>query len=499
MILNFKFTPHLLGLFMLIFVNTVRAAISSEPFLDGNVSVNSDDNASQAKSHIAYVIPVQDQIGPPILDILRRGLKSAIQEKADIVILDMDTPGGELGVTLEIMEEIISNLERFKGKIITYVNDEAISAGAYIAIASSEIAFSPKSQIGAAEAVSGGGSNIDSSMKRKINSYLKAKIRNYAGDYRYRSLVMSAMMDANESLIIEGDPIKATDGSLIKKRGELLTLTGEEACQLYGSPPAPLLGFGVFETYDEILLKKWGAGNYKIIEMNVNWAEKAGLWLNGIAPLVLSIGLVCIFVEFKTAGFGVFGVLGIILLLVFFGSKYVAGLAGQEELIVFLLGICLILVEIFLAPGLIIPGIIGFFMMIGSIFWAMVDIWPTPDFTWSFEVFRLPFWELLQSLGIAITIGVLLSMILPKTPLWNHLVLSETLGDAPSNSKAIKSVLSTEGMVGRTVSELFPSGLVQINGKRYEARAVHGRIAKGEKIKVIKIASMDLIVEEVSS
>jgi len=260
-----------------------------------------------------------------------------------------------------------------------------------------------------------------------------------------------------------------------------------------------LLGFGVFETYDEILLKKWGAGNYKIIEMNVNWAEKAGLWLNGIAPLVLSIGLVCIFVEFKTAGFGVFGVLGIILLLVFFGSKYVAGLAGQEELIVFLLGICLILVEIFLAPGLIIPGIIGFFMMIGSIFWAMVDIWPTPDFTWSFEVFRLPFWELLQSLGIAITIGVLLSMILPKTPLWNHLVLSETLGDAPSNSKAIKSVLSTEGMVGRTVSELFPSGQVQINGKRYEARAVHGRIAKGEKIKVIKIASMDLIVEEVSS
>ena len=74
------------------------------------------------------------------------------------------------------MEEIMDNLEKFKGKIVTYVNDEAISAGAYIAIASSEIAFSPKSQIGAAEAVSGGGSNIDSSMKRKINSYLKLKL-----------------------------------------------------------------------------------------------------------------------------------------------------------------------------------------------------------------------------------------------------------------------------------------------------------------------------------
>ena len=115
----------------------------------------------------AYQIPIRDQIGSPILDILRRGLKEAIRAKADLVILDMYTPGGELGVTLEILEEIIENLEKFQGKIITYVNDEAISAGAYIAIASSEIAFSPKSQIGAAEAVSGGGANIDSSMKRK--------------------------------------------------------------------------------------------------------------------------------------------------------------------------------------------------------------------------------------------------------------------------------------------------------------------------------------------
>ncbi|HBJ61620.1 MAG TPA: hypothetical protein DDY76_07795, partial [Opitutae bacterium] len=189
---------------------------------------------SSAKPALAYVIPIKDQIGSPILDILRRGLKDAIREDAKVVILDMDTPGGELGVTLEIMQEIIESLEKFEGKIITYVNPEAISAGAYIAIATSEIAFSPKSQIGAAEAVSGGGGNIDASMKRKINSYLKAKIRNYAGDYRYRSQVMAAMMDANESLVIDGQPLLAADGSQIKKRGELLTLTGREACQEYG-------------------------------------------------------------------------------------------------------------------------------------------------------------------------------------------------------------------------------------------------------------------------
>ena len=306
-------------------------------------------------------------------------------------------------------------------------------------------------------------------------------------------------MDANESLIIEGAQLKASDGSLIKKKGELLTLTGEEACQVYGEPPVPLLGFGVFENYEEILVQKWGNENYQIIEMNLHWAEKVGLWLNGIAPLILSIGLVCIFVEFKTPGFGIFGVSGIVLLLVFFGSKYVAGLAGQEELVVFLLGIFFILIEIFLVPGLVIPGVIGFFMMIGSIFWAMIDVWPTPEFTWSFEVFRLPFWELIKSLSIAVVLGIFVSILLPRTPLWKRLVLSETLGKGLPSKSANNSLLCVDGMYGKTVSELFPSGQVEINGKRYEARAIHGKIEKGEKIKVIKTASMDLVVELAST
>ena len=165
-------------------------------FLTFSVVKSAENNSSDYNSNyisdkqIIYQIPIRDQIGPPILDILRRGLKNAMNINADVVILDMNTPGGELGVTIEIMQEIIDAFDRFEGPIITYVNKEAISAGAYIAIATNEIAFAPFAQIGAAEAVSGGGANIDSSMKRKINSYLKAKIRSYTKDYRYRARIM---------------------------------------------------------------------------------------------------------------------------------------------------------------------------------------------------------------------------------------------------------------------------------------------------------------------
>jgi membrane-bound serine protease (ClpP class) len=476
---------------------TNQSSETPAPF-DANESKGTPDPA------LAYVIPIKDQIGSPILDILRRGLKDAIRGEATVVILDMDTPGGELGVTLEIMQEIIESLEKFEGKIITYVNPEAISAGAYIAIATSEIAFSPRSQIGAAEAVSGGGGNIDASMKRKINSYLKAKIRNYAGDYRYRSQVMSAMMDANESLVIEGEPLKAADGSMIKKAGELLTLTGREACQFYGEPPAPLLGFGVYENVEAILDERFGAGNYKVVNMEMNWAEETGLWLNGIAPIILSIGLVCIFVEFKTPGFGIFGVVGLLLLLIFFGSKYVAGLAGQEELLFFLLGACLILVEVFLVPGLLLPGLLGFVLMIGSIFWAMVDVWPTPDFKWEMEVFRPPLWEMIQSVGLALALGFIVVRFLPHTPLWQSLILKETVGgsDGPSNSSPQNVSADQEKLLGKhgiTVSELFPSGEVEIDGQRFDARSTLGKIPKGEKIEVVKSTEFDLIVRSLVS
>jgi membrane-bound serine protease (ClpP class) len=271
---------------------------------------------------------------------------------------------------------------------------------------------------------------------------------------------------------------------------------------LYGQPPAPLLGFGVYDSVEDILDERLGEGNWKLKKMEINWAEEAGIWLNGIAPIILSIGLVCIFVEFKTPGFGIFGVAGLILLLVFFGSKYVAGLAGQEELLVFLLGACLVLVEIFLLPGVVIPGILGIVLMMGSIFWAMVDVWPTSDFQWTLEVIRPPLWEMLQTLGLVFLFGAIISKFLPKTPLWRSLILATTLGRSNSIESRLRepeAIRKLIGKRGKTVSELFPGGQVEIQGIRYEARSSLGKISKGEDIEVVKNSEFELVVKSLES
>jgi len=115
---------------------------------------------------------------------------------------------------------------------------------------------------------------------------------------------------------------------------------------------------------------------------------ESGLWLNSIGPIIIGIGLLGLFIEFKTPGFGLFGIAGIVFVLIFFGSKYVSGLAGQEEILVFLIGVSLVVVELFLFPGLNFPCNYRHFMIIGSILWAMVDIWPNTDFSWNIELFR---------------------------------------------------------------------------------------------------------------
>ena len=466
---------------------------------DKNETETTEQSPSTSHSvKIAYQIPIRDQIGPPILDILRRGLKDAIAANADIVVIDMDTPGGELGVTLKIMQEIIESFDRFDGPIITYVNREAISAGAYIAIATNEIAFAPFAQIGAAEAVSGGGADIDSSMKRKINSYLKAKIRSYTAKHRYRSRVMASMMDSNETLLIEGKQPLAADGSVIQKKGELLTLTAEEAINRYGDPQQPLLGIGIYESIEKLLDEKWGPGQYSLIKMEINWAESAGLWLNSVGPIIIGIGLLGLFIEFKTPGFGFFGVAGIIFVLIFFASKYVSGLAGQEEIIIFLIGVSLVILEIFLFPGLIFPAIIGIFMIFGSILWAMVDIWPNSDISWNFELFKQPLLDLFLAIAIAIGLAVLLSRILPHTSIWNKLILAETVGNMKglnTNSISVQEKIKT-GSVGYSVSELFPTGQVEIDGVRYDARSSLGKIERGINIEVTGFNDYELTVKK---
>lgn len=442
---------------------------------------------SSTKQARVFVIPVQDEINRPLLYVVRRGLKQAIEEKADTVVLDMKTPGGALDVTFEIMEA----LARFPGKTVTYVNTEAISAGAFISAMTEQIYFAPSGIIGAAAPVMATGGEIDPSMKLKIVSYLRARVRATSeGKGGYRGDVISAMIDADYELKI-GDKV-------LKAKGELLSLTASEAIKRYGDPGEPLLAAGIVKDLDALLVALHGEGGYRVTRLEVTWSEELAQYLNALSPILLGLGLLALFIEFKTPGFGVFGFTGIALLAVVFLSRFVAGLSGHEPMIVFALGLLAVLVELFFLPGVIVLLVAGLAAMFGSLIWSMADLWPNEPLAFSSDVFVAPLFNLGASAAVAVVGAVVLARFLPKGWVWDRMVLTSTAGGA----EVAPSPRLSSGVVGReglAVTDMFPSGQVEIDGARYEARLAGGSAVRGQRVRVVGQSGFGLVVEALLS
>ncbi|MGA0846085.1 MAG: NfeD family protein [Luteolibacter sp.] len=449
-----------------------------------------DIDSSPDKPEVVLV-PVNGAIAKPTLYILRRGIKEAIDRGADTLILDMKTPGGSVAVTLEIMEA----LDRFEGRTITYVNDEAMSAGAIIASVTDEIYFSPTAVIGAAEMIMGTGQDVPEGLKRKMNSYLSAKIRVFSGEQPMRAEVIRAMMDPEYELKL--------DDTVIKKTGELLTLTADEAMKPYGEPPSPLLGRGISASLNELLDSIHGSGNYTVSQLNVTWSETLAQYLNAITPVLLGLGLLALFVEFKTPGFGIFGVSGLLFLgLVFFGH-HVAGLSGHEPALFFLLGVLLIFVEIFFFPGTLVSAIIGMILMLGSLVWAMLDLWPGESVQFDGDILLRPLTNLLLGVAIALVLFLLILRWMPRGGPWRGLILDTAIAGEPDSAPALhtnhdsapSASDSLVGQMGTALTALFPSGQVEVGGKSYEAKLPMGFAEPGTRVVVTGVSEFHLNVE----
>lgn len=440
------------------------------------------------------VIPVREAISKPELYILRRGVKTAIDEGYDTIVLDMNTPGGRVDVTFDMLKA----LERFPGRTVTYINTDAISAGALISAGTDDIYFAPSGVIGAAAPVLATGGEIDETMRAKMISYLRARARSISGEEGYRAEVISAMIDINYELVI--------DGEVIKPKGELLSLTANEAMREYGDPPVPLLGAGIASDLDELVTRIHGAGVHEVLRLEITWSERVSQYLTAFAPLLVAGGLILLFIEFKTPGFGVFGAGGGLLLALVFFSHYIAGLSGHEPALFFFLGVILVMIELLFFPGIMFLALTGGLLMLGSLVWSMMDLWPDEPIQLDADVLVGPLASVMTGLVLAVVVFLLLLRFLPQGGLWGRLVLEAAVGGEPHVHPLVRPELPATGtgdpLVGRTgvtVTGLFPSGQVEVAGRRYEARLAMGSAQSGTPVVVIRRGEFGLEVEELNS
>jgi len=442
--------------------------------------------AAETAAKKVYVIPIREDIMPPLVYLVRRGVKDAMQNNADVLIIDMDTNGGRVDVT----EEIIEIINQFKGKTVTYVNKKAFSAGAFISFATQKIYMAPQSVIGAAAPImlSPGGGGVEAmpdTVEAKMSSAISALVRANAQKNGHNVEVADAMVKKTKELKI--------DGKVLNEKGQILTLTDQEAKEEYGNPPTPLLSAGTIESFDS-LLKELDLSNAVVTKIAPTGVETLGTWINAISPLLLILGVIGFYIEFKTPGFGLPGIVGIIAFSIYFLGGYVAALSGAEWIAVFIVGVALVASELFVHPGTILPGLIGAILILISLVMAMVDMYPGAPRIPTMPQLRAPLQEVGVALLISIAIALLIMRYLPRTSLYGMLV-SQTASGVGSDIRQAQKQTSRVGQIGVAISSLRPGGKAQFGEEIIDVMTQGDLIAKGQKVKIIGHSGTEAIVE----
>jgi len=459
----------------------MRSWLIATLFFLGSVLTGAAERAERK----VYVIPIREEISTPLTYLVRRGVKQAMEAKADLLVLDMDTNGGRLDAT----EEILAALGQFKGQTVTFVNRKAFSAGAFIAVATQKIFMAPQSVIGAAAPIlltpGGGVEKLPDTVEAKMTSGVRALVRTSAEKNGYNVEVIEAMIDRSREVKI--------DGEVINEKGQILTLTNLQAEREYGTPPKPLLSSGTVDSIDEVLGHLGYTGS-KITRVTPTGAEKLAILLTALGPLLLLAGIVGVYIEMKTPGFGLPGIVGIVAFALYFLGGYVAGLSGLEWTVVFVIGLSLFILELFVFPGTLLLGLAGGAMMLAALVMAMVDLYPGMPSIPSFVLVRESLFNVLISCGIAMIVMIILSRFLLTTPLFHRLVATGASG-SKSVARLVESHASRIGEVGIAVSTLRPGGKAQFGSTIMDVITQGELIERGTRVKILSFSGHEAVVE----
>ncbi len=342
-----------------------------------------------------YLVNVEGIIDLGLAPFIKRVIKEAEKNKIEALILRINTFGGRLDAAVQIRDALIDS----KIKTIAYIDKRAISAGALISLACNTIVMSEASTVGAATPVEIGLTETKPTSE-KVVSYFRSEMKSTAEKNHRPSDLAEAMVDPDVE--IPGlDP-----------KGKLLTLTTESAIKY------KFADF-VSNSVDEILTKL----QYKdreITTFKINWAEQIVRWITNpvVSSLLMTIGFLALLLEFKAPGFGLPGIIGILSLSLFFFGHYIVNLAGLEEILLFVIGLGLILAEIFVIPGFGIIGIIGILTVIISLTLSLMDAKIPFSFdTISSALTRVGISIIITFAGILTMLKFLPSSIIGKNPL----------------------------------------------------------------------------------
>lgn len=397
---------------------------------------------------------------------IKKAIKKAEDEGASLIILELDTPGGLLSSALSIKNYIIES----DIPVVAYINKNALSAGALISLSCEAIYMSDGSIIGAATPVYMKGNEIEKAGEKEISA-MRAAMRSSAERSKKNVRIAEAMVDETIILSKRNDGIDLDDKTL-------LTLSVEEALKVN-------IADGKANSIIDIIKLRNLSENSTIINVEEEKYDYILRFLINPAVLsaLISIGIIGVYIELKTPGFGIGGVISIIAFSIFFFAQVFVGESGFLAPAIFFLGIVLLAIEIFVIPGFGITGILGILGIVAGIFM-------------SFGINNIAQATLVVfvSLIADIILIIILARFILKSKGFKNIVALETDTAGYHSSVSYDNLLGCEGI---TDTFFRPSGNIIINDKKYDAITEGEFINKGAKIKVILVEGNKIVIKEI--
>lgn len=405
---------------------------------------------------VFYRIRLDQDIDQSAQRLVTLGLEKASEADADYVLLDLNTYGGALNAADSIRSAIL----RYDRPVVAYVNMQAASAGALISIACDSIYMKTGSSIGAATVVDQTGKV----MPDKYQSFMRGMMRSTAQATGRDPHIAEAMTDT----------------------ANVLSMTPNEAIEV---------GFceGICESEHEVAQKVAGDNEFIIKNMDEDMSFLDKLIQLLLNPLLQSIFMMMIiggiFVEIRTPGIGLPLLTAVIGALLYFAPGYLGHLVSYWEIILFVVGLVLIGMEIFVIPGFGVCGITGIIAVVVSLAFAMVDNaelfhW---DGTLNLQPVLMPLGIVIISASAAIFGAVWLVRKLYPTKTFDNIALRQELRSDEGFTGVVSGL---EQLVGEDVTvftDMRPSGKVMTgDGRIVEAVLKYGGYAsKGTVLKVV--------------
>ncbi len=430
------------------------------------------------------VVPLGGEVSNSLLMFLRRAIKTAETAGASAIVFEMNTYGGRLDAAADIVDA----LNHTTIPTYTFINTNAGSAGALIAIATPHIYMAPVSAIGAAAPILPTGEDLPATAKEKTISYWSALIRSSATKNGHNPEIAEAFMNKDREVKI-GDRV-------IHPKGAVLALNAQEATEKINGKP--VLAEGIAESVVDLAKKAGLKGNIASIEPT--GFEQLALWITALAPLLLLAGILGAYLEFKLPGVSWPGIIAAICFALFFLGHYLAGLAGWEVVALFVIGIVLVLIEIFFfAHSTIVFGVVGVFLILASLLWTMIDRYPGQNFFPSGKMLALPLLNMfIAIIGSFIAIA-LLARYLPRTSIYRRFALIESNPPGPSLTGAPRhfdtALALTPGVQGIAITVLRPSGKARLAGHVVDVVTEGEFIAPETPVTVIQADGMRVVVK----